>query len=1455
MLLGTALFFVYGCTEEEVQPPVEGMVTDKNGPISLELTKFTATTATFSGAVNLDLYAQYDEVGIIYSLSETLEIKPLVTTVVPITNIDKNNRYEKQMEDLLYDTKYYYSSYICMNGIYKYGEVQSFTTDDVKITVSEPEVTSTTAMFKGKVELDEEDMESLSFGVAWSKEKDFEKGVVEEMSEINEDGTFAVTVSGLKMETEYYYATCVGQIDSEYGEVKAFSTASASMTVSATQITQTSVTFEGQAELSPEDDSIEYGILYSKGDTLEIGVKGCVRKKLTEVFDAEGKYSLKVEGLVNDTKYNYCWYARQGDECKYGTAQEFATASVTINLSVDPITQTTATFKGSYEEPDGEGFEVGLIYSASSADLTTDSEAAKVIKLEDSAFSHKVDGLKYNTEYYYCTYICQDGDYKYGTAQSFKTQDVTVELSVNNITQTTATFTGKTVITESSAIEVGILYSTQSSLSMSSSSTKKKTLSNGDFSITAEGLKNNTRYYYKYYIKQGDGYAYGETRDFTTTSISATLSKPVVTQTTATFSGNVNFDKTVPIEFGILYSTNNTLVVNASGVKKVKATPEDNGDFSCKATGLDHSTTYYYCYYACQDNSYTYGVVSEVTTESVNVSLSADSITQTTVTFNGNAELTESGVIEVGVIYSTDSELKAGVYNVIKRKLYPDYSGNMSLKVDGLHHNKDYYFCYYIYQNGTYTYGTTQTFKTSDVSMTLSVDYVTQTTATFNGNVELTEDDLIEVGVLYSAGSDLTIGANGVIKQVLTPDSSGNVSLKAEGLLFDTSYTYCYYVCQNGTYTYGPTQTFKTSDVSMTLSVDYVTQTTATFNGNVELTEDGLIEVGVLYSTGNDLTIGASGVIKQVLTPDSSDKVSFKAEGLQYGTAYNYCYYVYQSGKYAYGSTQTFTTSSPNMTLLVDSVTHTTATFSGNVELTEDGLIEVGVLYSAGSDLTIGANGVIKQVLTPDSSGNISLKAEGLQYGTAYNYCYYVYQSGKYAYGSTQTFTTSSPRMTLLVDSVTHTTATFSGNVELTEDGLIEVGIIYSLGNDLTVEASGIAKQILTPDSSGNVSLKAESLQFASTYNYCYYICQNDKYKYGPTTTFTTLDLIATDLSANGTANCYIVSQSGLYKIKTVKGNSNKSVGNVASAAVLWKTFGRTTAPNGGELISYVICSQSGYVGLEIPSDFKEGNAVIAVYDPNGTILWSWHIWLTDQPQEHIYKNDAGIMMDRNLGALDPKESGVFGPTPIGLYYQWGRKDPFLGTTLTIEWNTMASTLDWPYSVSSDALHGNIEYTISHPTSHIRGNTYNHDWYYTGDVTTDNTRWTTSEREKSIYDPCPVGWRVPDGGENGIWNVAECENSAQYVGRGVYFDTQTPSETWYPNSGFANISGNFYGLASGGGTSYYWSASPCDSEENLVYCLYMSGRSEHSNLGYSCHVDPCAKLERGSKCVVRCQKE
>lgn len=53
-------------------------------------------------------------------------------------------------------------------------------------------------------------------------------------------------------------------------------------------------------------------------------------------------------------------------------------------------------------------------------------------------------------------------------------------------------------------------------------------------------------------------------------------------------------------------------------------------------------------------------------------------------------------------------------------------------------------------------------------------------------------------------------------------------------------------------------------------------------------------------------------------------------------------------------------------------------------------------------------------------------------------------------------------------------------------------------------------------------------------------------------------------LSDKGTANSYIVSQKGSYKFNTVKGNSSESVGVVASAEVLWVSFGTDVTPNVG---------------------------------------------------------------------------------------------------------------------------------------------------------------------------------------------------------------------------------------------------------------------------------------------------
>ncbi len=280
------------------------------------------------------------------------------------------------------------------------------------------------------------------------------------------------------------------------------------------------------------------------------------------------------------------------------------------------------------------------------------------------------------------------------------------------------------------------------------------------------------------------------------------------------------------------------------------------------------------------------------------------------------------------------------------------------------------------------------------------------------------------------------------------------------------------------------------------------------------------------------------------------------------------------------------------------------------------------------------------------------------------------------------------------------------------------------------------------------------------------------------------------DLSYSGSANCYIVIRAGSYKFKAVQGNSDTSVGDVAGVEVLWESFGTDVAPNKGDLISHASFAND-YISFETAPEFREGNAVIATKDIDGRILWSWHIWLTDRPADQVYRNNAGAMMDRNLGAISATPGDV---GALGLLYQWGRKDPFLGSS-SISSNIKAkSTIEWSSFVESTSSTGTISYATKHPTTFISnettGNDSNQDWYYTGSSSTDQTRW---QSEKTIYDPCPPGYRVPDGGDNGVWSKA-FGTSGSYpsfdsTNRGFNFgksDTnRLTDETtcWYPAAG------------------------------------------------------------------------
>lgn len=314
----------------------------------------------------------------------------------------------------------------------------------------------------------------------------------------------------------------------------------------------------------------------------------------------------------------------------------------------------------------------------------------------------------------------------------------------------------------------------------------------------------------------------------------------------------------------------------------------------------------------------------------------------------------------------------------------------------------------------------------------------------------------------------------------------------------------------------------------------------------------------------------------------------------------------------------------------------------------------------------------------------------------------------------------------------------------------------------------------------------------------------------------------AKDLSADGTANCYIVSEYGPCRFDaTKKGHTSESVGSIASAEVLWESFGTDVQPGVGDIVSNVSVAD-GIVSFTASG--KDGNAVIAVKDAAGDILWSWHIWVCNgfdpAATAQVYYNNAGTVMDRNLGATSATKGDV---KALGLLYQWGRKDPFLSGQSNSSVTPAKSTITWPSTVFSDSSNGTIDFVVKHPTTFVTFNVKNYDWYYTGNYKTDNTRWSSS---KGMYDPCPKGWRVPDGGSNGLWAKAVGSSSSFSGGpwdstnKGMDFAGKfsAASEVWYPASGYLD---NAYGsLDNVGIYGRYFSCAYERDYDSSVYHFY-----------------------------------
>ncbi len=352
------------------------------------------------------------------------------------------------------------------------------------------------------------------------------------------------------------------------------------------------------------------------------------------------------------------------------------------------------------------------------------------------------------------------------------------------------------------------------------------------------------------------------------------------------------------------------------------------------------------------------------------------------------------------------------------------------------------------------------------------------------------------------------------------------------------------------------------------------------------------------------------------------------------------------------------------------------------------------------------------------------------------------------------------------------------------------------------------------------------------------------------------------DLSKGETANCYMAANPlGNYMFKaTVKGNgattaastcSNGTVSQTApkfpndktlspkSVQVLWETG---TATKGAVIRAvklfdgYVYFTTAG--NLESTAPVVEANALIAVYSTptvgNETnVHWSWHIWSTSydpkatggffsyQTRQIASSNTSynsvasrtEKVMTRNLGAAwNDNTSKSF-----GLLYQWGRKDPFVGASSNASGTTTfaTSTMGQKWGDASHvktltgASEANITSAIANPTTfYLQRNTTQYDWVgdtyanqrdnLWGNPNTTTKTPNTARGSKSIYDPCPPGWRVAPqdtwtrftthGYNTSTASEFNVKGSFNYGWNFIYAGPdKTGSEAFYPAAGYRHV--------------------------------------------------------------------
>ena len=428
--------------------------------------------------------------------------------------------------------------------------------------------------------------------------------------------------------------------------------------------------------------------------------------------------------------------------------------------------------------------------------------------------------------------------------------------------------------------------------------------------------------------------------------------------------------------------------------------------------------------------------------------------------------------------------------------------------------------------------------------------------------------------------------------------------------------------------------------------------------------------------------------------------------------------------------------------------------------------------------------------------------------------------------------------------------------------------------------------------------------------------------------------LFGLPLSGVNTANCYVVQAPGWYSFPLVYGNAIKN-GSANTQAYNPGTSGKglatfvgadgqaITSPyiNNGSLkavrarlewqdVAGLVADEVSLVGsgnsadkivFQVPKAFiREGNALISALAADGSVIWSWHIWVSGAastdfaPVTLTNANNTDFPFMRiNLGWVAPYATPLVYPgretkvrvkqvtsgkeivftllqTGASLpenelgncpFYQWGRKDPFVAVDGKLYPGETAGSVQgkkktWYNASRRDTigtralqLGESLAAFISNPTVYnvdSKGdNKYSNLWHATRDafVSPATKAENSIPTVKTIYDPCPVGACLPP---IGAWSGLKKDNVSADFNHGFHFYTRAEKQgelTWYPALGSLSTSNQtstkIYANVQNFGISIsYWSANANLATSGYYLSCYNGGAVNISYGSYRQYVYP-----------------